>query len=76
MEIEVTESGAVAAIPDGGQHLGRRAVVRVGAGVGLGGVALSLLPFLGGRAAASATTQPVGTEPASTEAATTTTAPP
>ena len=40
-------------------------------GAGLGGAALSLLPFLNGRAAASATT-----EPASPEAATATTAPP
>ena len=67
MEIEVTESGALAATSDGGQHLARRAVI----GVGLGGAALSLLPFLSGRAGASATT-----EPASTDAATTTTAPP
>ena len=71
MEIEVTESGALAAISDGGQHVGRRAAVRVGAGVALGGAALSLLPFLSGHAAASATT-----EPASTAEATTTTAPP
>lgn len=71
MEIEVTESGAYAAMSDGRQPIGRRAAVRVGAAVGLGGAALSLLPFLSGHAAASATT-----EPASTAAATTTTAPP
>ncbi len=71
MEIEVTESGALAEMSDGPQPIGRRAAMRVGAGVGLGGAALSLLPFLSGRAAASATT-----EPASTEAATTTTVPP
>ncbi len=75
MEIEVTESGAVAANSDGAQRLARRAVVRVGAGVGLGGATLSLLPFLSGRAAASATTEPPTTGPATTEAATTT-APP
>lgn len=67
MEIEVTESGTLAATPDSRQPVARRALV----GVGLGGAALSLLPFLSGRAAASATT-----EPASTQAATTTTAPP
>lgn len=67
MEIEVSESGADAAMSDGRPHLGRRAVM----GAGLGGAALSLLPFLNGRAAASATT-----EPASPEAATATTAPP
>jgi len=68
VEIEVTESGAIAELSDGGQHLGRRAVVRVGAGVGLGGAALSLLPFLAGHAAASATTEPAGTEAATTTA--------
>lgn len=72
MEIEVTESGADAALSDSRPHpehsgMGRRAIM----GAGVGGAALSLLPFLSGRAAASATT-----EPASTEAATTTTAPP
>lgn len=71
MEIEVTESGAFAAMSDGRQPIGRRAAVRIGAGVGLGGSALSLLPFLSRHAAASAST-----EPASTEEATTTTAPP
>ena len=76
MEIEVTEPGAFAELSDDRQPIGRRAAVRVGAGVGLGGAALTLLPFLGGRAAASATTEPATTEPASTEAATTTTAPP
>jgi len=75
VEIEVTESGALAELSDGRQSIGRRAAVRVGAGVGLGGAALSLLPFLSGRAAASASTEPATTEPASTEAATTTTAP-
>ena len=68
MEIEVTESGAFAAMSDGRQPIGRRAAVRVGAAVGLGGAALSLLS---GHADASATT-----EPASTAEATTTTAPP
>lgn len=67
----MTEPGAYAAMTDGRQPIGRRAAVRLGAGVGLGGAALSLLPILSGHAAASATT-----EPASTEAATTTTAPP
>lgn len=72
MEIEVTEYGADAAMSDSRPHaeptrVGRRAVM----GAGLGGAALSLLPFLSGRAAATATT-----EPASTEEATTTTAPP
>ena len=72
MEIEVTESGADAALFDSRpqpthEGIGRRAIM----GAGVGGAALSLLPFLSGRAAASATT-----EPASTEAATTTTAPP
>jgi len=76
VEIEVTEPGAFAELSDDRQPIGRRAAVRVGAGVGLGGAALTLLPFLGGRAAASATTEPATTEPASTEAATTTTAPP
>ena len=76
MEIEVTEPGAFAELSDDRQPIGRRAAVRVGAGVGLGGAALTLLPFLGGRAAASATTEPATTEPASTEAATTTMAPP
>jgi len=71
VEIEVTESGAFAAMSDGRQPIGRRAAVRVGAGVGLGGAAVSLLPFLSGRAAASATT-----EPASTAEVTTTTTPP
>ncbi|MCY7299227.1 MAG: ferritin-like domain-containing protein [Ilumatobacteraceae bacterium] len=72
----MTEPGAFAELSDDRQPIGRRAAVRVGAGVGLGGAALTLLPFLGGRAAASATTEPATTEPASTEAATTTTAPP
>ena len=71
MEIEVTESGTVAAMSESQGPVGRRAAVRVAAGVGLGGAALSLLPFLSGHAAASATT-----EPASTEPATTTTTPP
>ena len=73
MEIEVTESGAFAELSDGRQPIGRRAAVRVAAGVGLGGAALSLLPFLSGRAAASPptsqppNTQPVNSEPTSTE---------
>lgn len=67
----MTESGAFAEMSDGPQPIGRRAAMRIGAGVGLGGAALSLLPFLSGRAAASATT-----EPASTEQAATTTVPP
>jgi len=71
VEIEVTESGAFAAMTDGRQPMSRRAAVRVGAGVGVGGAALSLLPFLSGHAVASATT-----EPASAVEATTTTAPP
>jgi len=71
VEIEVTESGALAEISDGPQPMSRRTAVRIGAGAGLGGVALSLLPFLSGHAAASATT-----EPASTQEATTTTTPP
>ena len=82
MEIEVTESGALAAMSDCSQHPGRRAVVRVGAGVGLGGAALSLLPFLSGHAAASppssqpANAQPTSTEPTSTVAAPATSAAP
>lgn len=67
----MTEPGAFAAMSDGRQPMGRRAAVRVGAAVGLGGAALSLLPFLSGRAAAADTT-----EPASTVEATTTTTPP
>lgn len=67
----MTESGTVAAMSESQGPVGRRAAVRVAAGVGLGGAALSLLPFLSGHAAASATT-----EPASTEPATTTTTPP
>ncbi len=58
MEIESTQSGVEAA-----QRLPRRGILAAG----IGGVAVSLLPFLSGRA--SATTPP-------TDAATTTTAPP
>ena len=47
MEIEVNESGARAA-----SGVGRRALL----GAGVGGAALSLVPFLSGHAAASATT--------------------
>ena len=88
----MTESGAFAAMSDGGQHLSRRTAVRVGAGVGLGATALSLLPFLSGRAGAApptsqpanpdpTTSEPTSTEPASTVATTatgetTTSAPP
>ena len=50
MEIEVTDSGADAAMSEGQSRLGRRAAM----GVGLGGAAISLLPLLSGRAAASA----------------------
>jgi hypothetical protein len=72
VEIEVTDSGELAAPSEGRQHVGRRALF----GAGLGGAALSLLPLLSGRASASATTDTAGTDTASTEAATTTTAPP
>ena len=68
----MTESGADAEMPASRpqpthEGMGRRAIM----GAGVGGAALSLLPFPSGRAAASATT-----EPANTAAATTTTAPP
>ncbi|MGB8857756.1 MAG: ferritin-like domain-containing protein [Ilumatobacteraceae bacterium] len=52
MEIEVTETGEHAATSAARHRVGRRAVV----GAGVGGAALSLLPFLSGRAGASATT--------------------
>jgi hypothetical protein len=65
---EVTQSGV-----DSAQgRVPRRAII----GAGLGGAALSLLPFLGGRAAATDTTSPGTTATGGTAAATTTTAPP
>ncbi len=55
MEIDVNESGARAAQP----AVGRRALL----GAGVGGAALSLLPFLGGTAAATAPTDETTTPP-------------
>ena len=66
VEIDVTEANQPGATPGKG-GVGRRRLI----GAGLGGAAVSLLPFLSGRS--GATTVPPGTEPA---AATTTTAPP
>jgi hypothetical protein len=52
VDIEVTESGLRAAPSAPRERVGRRALL----GAGVGGVALSLLPFLSSRAGASATT--------------------
>ena len=52
MDIEVTESGVHAAPSEPRGRVGRRALL----GAGVGGAALSLLPFLSGGADASATT--------------------
>jgi hypothetical protein len=52
VEIEVTETGEHAATSAARHRVGRRALL----GVGVGGAALSLLPFLSGQAGASATT--------------------
>ena len=55
MDIEVTQTGATA----GAQRVGRRHLL----GAGLGGAALSLLPFLSGRARAEAAPEETTTVP-------------
>ena len=62
MEIEVTESGTHAATSAVHQRVGRRALF----GAAAGGAALSLLPFLSGRASATTPPEEPTTTPATT----------